>query len=237
MSSSSSFTPFTDDYPTPRLSGRFPNDPAYPDLAGRGISSPATRPTSAPTNLSADWSSGRENISHHPFSGPQWDLACDRRSLSGHRLDASASPNTFPSSPSSCSLPSPPSASTSLPNDADNAWNLIPYHVAWGPEYEEYRAGTLPGPEGDCIFLRSPTPLKNQRAVEACKKCRERKAKVSPHPPLHSLYGCSSLCCTSSVPVLARRVPDAPHEAMPVNTPQRRNQTGAQPRIVVAAGT
>ena len=235
--SSSSFTPFTDDYPTPRLSGRFPNDPAYPDLAGRGTSSPATRPTSAPTNLSADWSSGRENISHHSFSGPQWDLACDRRSLSGHRLDASTSPNTFPSSPSSCSLPSPPSASASLPNDADNAWNLIPYHVAWGPEYEEYRAGTLPGPEGDCIFLRSPTPLKNQRAVEACKKCRERKAKVGPHPPLHSRHGCSSLCCTSSVPVPARRVPDAPHEAMLVNTPQRRNQTGAQPRIVVAAGT
>ncbi|KAI0058511.1 hypothetical protein BV25DRAFT_1221552 [Artomyces pyxidatus] len=93
-------------------------------------------------------------------------------------LDTSVSPSSsgYSPSPSSASVPSPLSAT--LTSDPDDAWNLIPYHVSWGHEYEEYRAGTLPGPDGDCIFLRSPTPLRNQRASEACKKCRERKAKV-----------------------------------------------------------
>jgi hypothetical protein len=94
-------------------------------------------------------------------------------------LDTSISPtfsNFSPSLSSGYSIPSPDSAIT--PSDSDDAWNLIPYNVSWGHEYEEYRAGILPGPEGDCIFLRSPTPLRNQRASEACKKCRERKAKV-----------------------------------------------------------
>ncbi|KAH9983430.1 hypothetical protein BJV74DRAFT_619901 [Russula compacta] len=95
-------------------------------------------------------------------------------------IDTSISPtfsNFSPSTSSGCSIPSPDSAST--PSDPDDAWNLIPYNVSWGHEYEEYRAGILPGPEGDCIFLRSPTPLRNQRASEACKKCRERKAKCT----------------------------------------------------------
>ncbi|KAI0302904.1 hypothetical protein B0F90DRAFT_1713404 [Multifurca ochricompacta] len=95
-------------------------------------------------------------------------------------LDTSISPtssNFSPSTSSGYSIPSPDSVST--PSDPDDAWNLIPYNVSWGHEYEEYRAGILPGPEGDCIFLRSPTPLRNQRASEACKKCRERKAKCT----------------------------------------------------------
>jgi len=86
--------------------------------------------------------------------------------------------NFSPSTSSGYSIPSPDSAAVSTPSDPDDAWNLIPYNVSWGHEYEEYRAGILPGPEGDCVFLRSPTPLRNQRASEACKKCRERKAKV-----------------------------------------------------------
>jgi hypothetical protein len=102
-------------------------------------------------------------------------------------LDTSISPifsNFSPSTSSGYSAPSPDLVSTPSA-DPDDAWNLIPYNVSWGHEYEEYRAGILPGPEGDCIFLRSPTPLRNQRASEACKKCRERKAKVrfSPRVP------------------------------------------------------
>lgn len=60
----------------------------------------------------------------------------------------------------------------------EDAWNLVPYHIPWGSFYHGYKAGTLPGPDGKCIFLRSPTPLKNQRTGQACEKCRERKAKV-----------------------------------------------------------
>ncbi|KAH8981288.1 hypothetical protein EDB86DRAFT_442553 [Lactarius hatsudake] len=106
-------------------------------------------------------------------------------------LDTSISPtfsNFSPSTSSGYSIPSPDSVSTS--SDPDDAWNLIPYNVSWGHEYEEYRAGILPGPEGDCIFLRSPTPLRNQRASEACKKCRERKAKCTGTRP--SCARCSS---------------------------------------------
>jgi hypothetical protein len=62
--------------------------------------------------------------------------------------------------------------------DPEDAWNLIPYHIPWGSSYHGYKRGTLPGPDGKCLFLRSPTPLKNQRTGQACEKCRERKAKV-----------------------------------------------------------
>ncbi|KAI0747203.1 hypothetical protein C8Q80DRAFT_1121800 [Daedaleopsis nitida] len=62
---------------------------------------------------------------------------------------------------------------------SEDTWNLIPYDVPWGPEYYHYRSGTLPGPDGTCIFLRSPTPLKNRRTQKACNKCRQRKAKCS----------------------------------------------------------
>ncbi|KAL6298877.1 hypothetical protein BKA93DRAFT_34264 [Sparassis latifolia] len=66
----------------------------------------------------------------------------------------------------------------------DDCWNLIPYHIPWGPEYYNYKGGTLPGPDGKtCIFLRSPTPLKNRRTEKACNKCRERKAKCSGTQP------------------------------------------------------
>ena len=108
-------------------------------------------------------------------------------------LDTSISPtfsNFSPSTSSGYSIPSPDPATT--PSDPDDAWNLIPYNVSWGHEYEEYRAGILPGPEGDCIFLRSPTPLRNQRASEACKKCRERKAKVCPLFVSFARHGCLS---------------------------------------------
>ncbi|KIJ45020.1 hypothetical protein M422DRAFT_30187 [Sphaerobolus stellatus SS14] len=71
----------------------------------------------------------------------------------------------------------------STPNGEEEAedapWNLVAYHIPWGPGYEGYEAGTLPGPDGTCIFLRSPTPLKRQRTTQACEKCRERKAKCS----------------------------------------------------------
>ncbi|VDC05838.1 unnamed protein product [Peniophora sp. CBMAI 1063] len=87
------------------------------------------------------------------------------------------------SSPDWASTPSPASPSFPSTPTGDCAWNLIPYHIPWGNEYHDYRRGKLPGPEGDCIFLRSPTPIKNQRTSEACKKCRERKAKCSGEHP------------------------------------------------------
>lgn len=77
----------------------------------------------------------------------------------------------------------------------EDAWNLVPYHISWGSIYHGYKAGTLPGPDGKCIFLRSPTPLKNQRTGQACEKCRERKAKVSVTslPELITTHTCTSI--------------------------------------------
>ncbi|KAI0366092.1 hypothetical protein BV20DRAFT_953067 [Pilatotrama ljubarskyi] len=88
--------------------------------------------------------------------------------------------------PAPSSLPSTPADQLStcpLDDASEDSWNLIPYDVPWGPEYYHYKAGTLPGPDGACIFLRSPTPLKNRRTQKACNKCRQRKAKCSgTHP-------------------------------------------------------
>ncbi|KAI5117880.1 hypothetical protein M0805_002272 [Coniferiporia weirii] len=64
-------------------------------------------------------------------------------------------------------------------SDTEDVWDLVPYDISWGSSYFGYRDGTLPGPDGKCIFLRSPTPLKYQRTGQACEKCRERKAKCS----------------------------------------------------------
>lgn len=64
------------------------------------------------------------------------------------------------------------------PEEDGTLWNLVPYDVPWGQDYFAYKAGRLPGPDGDCLFLRSPTPIEKKRTVRACEKCRERKAKV-----------------------------------------------------------
>lgn len=91
-----------------------------------------------------------------------------------------SSPSANSSAMSPC-YSSSHSAHASVPQtpDDDALWNLIPYDVPWGPDYFAYRAGRLPGPGGDCLFLRSPTPIEKRRTVRACEKCRERKAKVN----------------------------------------------------------
>ena len=93
---------------------------------------------------------------------------------SGPASGRSSPSNSFPCTPVDVLPHSPLDAALA----SEDSWNLIPYDVPWGPEYYHYRAGTLPGPEGACIFLRSPTPLKNRRTQKACNKCRQRKAKV-----------------------------------------------------------
>lgn len=102
-----------------------------------------------------------------------------------HRTSVSSSSGSSicePSSPSTAYLRRQSTSGYSITGPDDEAgdapWNLVAYHIPWGPGYEGYEAGTLPGPDGTCIFLRSPTPLKRQRTTQACDKCRERKAKV-----------------------------------------------------------
>ncbi|KAI8971324.1 hypothetical protein BD414DRAFT_449065 [Trametes punicea] len=87
--------------------------------------------------------------------------------------------------PSPSTPVNPPSSSYTLDasEPSEDSWNLIPYDVPWGPDYYHYSRGTLPGPDGACIFLRSPTPLKNKRTQTACNKCRQRKAKCSGDRP------------------------------------------------------
>ncbi|TDL21988.1 hypothetical protein BD410DRAFT_803810 [Rickenella mellea] len=100
---------------------------------------------------------------------------------------SSSSPYHFPPTPfsstrASISYLTDPSADDDddEPVDPEDAWNLVPYNIPWGSAYFGYKSGTLPGPLGSqCVFLRSPTPLKNQRTGQACEKCRERKAKCS----------------------------------------------------------
>ena len=102
------------------------------------------------------------------------DLAADRE----HATESDNSRRTSTSSVGTIPSPLSPVFPQSSQDEPDDCWNLIPYNVPWGNNYHNYEYGTLPGPEGACIFLRSPTPVKNHRTSQACKKCRERKAKV-----------------------------------------------------------
>jgi hypothetical protein len=36
--------------------------------------------------------------------------------------------------------------------ESDRPWDLVPYHVPWGPSYIGYRPGTIPGPEGESCY-------------------------------------------------------------------------------------
>ena len=110
------------------------------------------------------------------LSAPPLDLSPDAEyapEIGRPRRLSNSSVGTIPS-------PITPTFPQSSRDELDDCWNLIPYNVPWGNNYHNYEYGTLPGPEGACIFLRSPTPVKNQRTSQACKKCRERKAKVRP---------------------------------------------------------
>ncbi|EIM84558.1 uncharacterized protein STEHIDRAFT_112901 [Stereum hirsutum FP-91666 SS1] len=118
-------------------------------------------------------------------------LGCPLQSSFSHliRKDQILTADAHPAS--NCSdRPSPaPTSTPSINQDsqsppANETWDLIPYDVPWGREYQNYRPGVLPGPDGDCVFLRSPTPdsveqHRKQRTVEACRNCRERHSKCS----------------------------------------------------------
>ena len=79
------------------------------------------------------------------------------------------------------SQPSSKPSSSSAQQDSspsDDLWNLRPYDVPWGDCYFDYQPGMLPGHDGMCLILRSPTPIEQRRTAVACKHCRQRKAKV-----------------------------------------------------------
>lgn len=152
--------------------------------------------------------SERLNDAFESFLSPttnQSDSALPPSSLSGLYISHSSRKNSVPAATANPGLPSvydfysrdPVLHSSSPDYDAEecgeneedfenkDVWNLIPYDISWGPAYHGYRQGTLPGPDGRCLFLRSPTPLKYQRTGQACEKCRERKAKVTAAWDLH----------------------------------------------------
>ncbi|TFY62484.1 hypothetical protein EVJ58_g3833 [Rhodofomes roseus] len=114
-----------------------------------------------------------------------FDSASDRNSDSCADSPSSYSDASFSSVSSSgpatpLSRPSSPVVVAPAGENADgeDCWNLIPYHVPWGNEYCDYKPGSLPGPDGNCFFLRSPTPLKYKRTCSgdrpACNRCVSR---------------------------------------------------------------
>lgn len=138
--------------------------------------------------LSLDSSSCPPNLCHGESLQDFFVLDCPNLppSLIKHRESVSSSSGSSicePRSPTGPHSSTTTTDSTVLDTDVDadsseEPWNLIAYHIPWGPNYEGYKTGTLPGPDGTCVFLRSPTPRKRQRTSQACDKCRERKAKV-----------------------------------------------------------
>ena len=133
----------------------------------------------------------------------------------------STSPRYTPyvvSSPEEAAWPATPPEELA---EGETLWELIPYDVPWGEDFMDYTAGVLPGPEGNCLFLRSPTPVEKRRAAQACQMCRERKAKVSS----------SSLCLmaliahnawTSSAPATVRSAHAASRKGTTANMPRNR---------------
>lgn len=119
-----------------------------------------------------------------------FDAAGDRQHLPSDAGTGAGSPSSYSdaSFSSASSGPATPRSRACSPahGEDEDCWNLIPYHVPWGNEYYDYTPGMLPGPDGQCFFYRSPTPLKFKRTVRACTKCRDRKAKV------RSCTSCSS---------------------------------------------
>ena len=137
----------------------------------------------------------------NPLSGPYISLS-GRKSLSAAFL-ISPTPQ-LSSDISSSSVPSSPvdAGDLTIPeedSESEDVWDLRPYDISWGNSYYGYKAGTLPGPDGACLFLRSPIPLKYQRTGQACEKCRERKAKV------RILYVFNSSLPTKRIPAAVRR--------------------------------
>ena len=144
------------------------------------------------------------------------DHAADDRS----RRTSVSSAGTIPS-------PVSPTFPQSAQDELEDCWNLIPYNVPWGHNYHNYEYGTLPGPEGACIFLRSPTPVKSQRTSQACKKCRERKAKVCPFaafPALHLSH--FRVQCSGTRPSCERCLARG-HACVYVDDPKRVRRTAS----------
>ncbi|KAJ3491166.1 hypothetical protein NLI96_g898 [Meripilus lineatus] len=117
------------------------------------------------------------------------------------KTDVEGGPSRLNSTSRSYSSSRPYAASPSPPPFDSPAgcevaqWELVPYDVPWGSEYYRYKAGTLPGPEGKCLFLRSPTPVEKRRAPQACRMCRERKAKCSgTHPTCQRCLSRGLIC-------------------------------------------
>lgn len=78
---------------------------------------------------------------------------------------------------------------------SDDPWNLRLYDVPWGNAYWKYSPGKLPGHDGDCLMLRSPTPIEQRRTAIACRHCRQRKAKCSGDQPACSRCAYSGRKC------------------------------------------
>ncbi|KAI0695036.1 hypothetical protein BC835DRAFT_986263 [Cytidiella melzeri] len=170
-------------------------------------------------------------VQHHsPHHIPE-----DNSRIYGWNSSTVSSPSAYSSamSPSSnISSVAPSVTRTPAPDDDDTCWNLIPYDVPWGPDYYAYQVGSLPGPDGACLLLRSPTPLDKRRTVRACEKCRERKAKCSGDRP--SCVRCidKGRACIYTSDSRRTRVPASARRARPTDrassSPYRRYQAATE---------
>ncbi|KAK7685103.1 hypothetical protein QCA50_011940 [Cerrena zonata] len=111
-----------------------------------------------------------------------------RMKISTSEASSEMSELTSPSSASPLSTTSGSSRDSASPKtptemSTDAMFQLVPYDVPWGSQYYRYKVGSLPGPGGSCVFLRTPTPVDKRRTVQACTTCRERKAKCSGSRP------------------------------------------------------
>ncbi|KAA1477746.1 hypothetical protein DENSPDRAFT_844943 [Dentipellis sp. KUC8613] len=220
-------------------------NPLSLDLNPASHCAPPMRRTTSASSVQSRRTSGSWSEWSYGDSEPSASQATadEQRASPMPSLDALISFPTTSASPSPppCASAAPESLSAPSEPDAEDAWNLVPYNISWGPEYEDYRAGVLPGPHGErCIFLRSPTPLQKQRAAEACQRCRERKAKCTGTRPSCARctargYACHYTSDTRSTrPAKPRRRQKRERENEP-KTPREPVLSSSHPHPYIAA--
>ena len=178
--------------PSVHVGGYIPVDPSSSSLSN-ALAPPPDRPRLRVLTVSKSASATAPDVQVKSES----DSRTTRGSVSESSEASSPGRTPSPPSPTDDSPATPPEVLSDELNSSEpeeTTWALIPYDVPWGDDFVDYKAGELPGPEGSCLFLRSPTPVEKRRAAQACQLCRERKAKVcvphfhprAPHPSLRT---------------------------------------------------
>ncbi|KAG8996296.1 hypothetical protein FRB94_008417 [Tulasnella sp. JGI-2019a] len=166
---------------SPSLSQSFLQvSPAYtlqsPHQADRAYSPHVFHQRPLPSSLTPPQSTDASNTSNSASPSPA-------PASSRMHTFAVAPQQPFYGNQASASASNAPRAVNKVEPD-DATWNLVPSNAPWKMRgvtgsslADSSSSGPVPSVMETGMFMRSPTPTKRQRTVQACEKCRGRKAK------------------------------------------------------------